>query len=403
MTRIPPTLSALLLLAALPSRAGDFETEDFALRFSAALSRLSTYPDAAGQAGASVASSRSTSINPAALAWRPLYTWNGTDTYGAAASGQFTGISFDRGTDLSATTQSLNFYPTAHLALKLSATQLRSNESRRRDGGIFEVDANVYRFDLARRFDGRVHPFSLGLQFSYSQTETNVSLPAGDYPVPTSRGPVLRPFRKQVLGDSDRESFGLRFGWQMSLRGPETHATPTGEGKASVAAELLPSQQYDIWLLGLSVDYAYQPTRLGKYSAHPAVVEGAPGKFVPRDYHQLFLRAGTAWRYTPLAWAEKKRAGYLRLDYQWGWLSSGSSELQVHRLYLGGNYPLHAMLDLNAGAVVDDRRHVAWSTGFSFKLPNLAIEAAYQYDILPEISSDFGHSDTIVVSIGFAF
>ncbi len=397
MTRVPHILLALLLLAVLPSYGGDFESEDFALRFSAALSRLSTYPDVAGQAGASVASARSTSINPAALAWRPLYTWNGADTYRFAVSGQFTGISFDRGTDLWATTQSLSFYPTAHLALKLSATQLRS------DGGIFEVDANAYRFDLARRFDGRVHPFSLGLQFSYSQTETNVSLPAGNYPVPTPRGPVSLPFRKQVLGDSDRESFGVRFGWQMSLRGPETHATATGEGKATLAAELLPSQQYDIWLLGLSVDYAYQPTKRGKYSAHPAVVEGASGKFVPRDYQQLFVRAGTAWRYTPLAWAEKKRAGYLRGDYQWGWLSSGTSELQVHRLYLGGSYPLHAMLDLNAGAVVDDRRHVAWSAGFSFKIPNLAIEAAYQYDILPEISSDFGHSETIVVSMGFAF
>ena len=403
MNQAARTLVACLLVAT-SVRAGDFEGEDFALRFSAAFSRLSTYSDVAGQGGASVASLRSTSINPASLSWRPLRDARGQPLR-FALSGQLTTLAFHRGADLWGVTESLNIYPSENFALKLSITQLRGNEAPLRGGSIFEFDGNSYRLDLSRRFDGLERASSLGLQLNYAQTETNLSLPAGDYLVPTPAGPVSLPFRRQVVRDADRELYGVRLGWQMSLIGPERAAQISGGGKAATPVSAAVARP-DRLLAGVIVDYIYQPTKAGSYPALPEGVRGATGAGFQRiDYHQMLTRAGLAWRYLDEPWGTEGRfrTGYLRLDYQWAWQASRESELQAHRIYAGGNYPLAPFLHLHAGATVDERRNFSWSTGLSVLLPTVAIEVAYQHDLLPEIDHEFGHAETLVFSAGFAF
>ncbi len=394
---------AAALLTATPGLAGDFESEDFALRFSAAISRASTYSDVAGQGGASAASVRSTSINPAALAWRPLRDAQGQPLR-FALSEQFTGLSFQRGTKLWANTESLNFYPTADFAMKFSSTQLRGNEARIRSGALFEFDANSYRLDLARRFDGE-HTSSLGLQLSYAQTETNVSLPAGDYLVPTASGPVSLPFSKQVVADADREIFGARLGWQIALLGPDAPAAKPRDGKQT-APSVIDPRAPDRLLAGLVVDAIYEPTKKGSYSPLPDGVPASTAAVSERiAYQQALIRAGVAYRYLHAPWGTegRHRTGYVRLDYQWGWFASRESELQVNRLYAGANFPIAPFLQLYAGANADDRGNVSWSAGVGFLMPTFAIEAAYQHDLLPEIGYEFGHADTLVISGGFAF
>jgi hypothetical protein len=273
-----------------------------------------------------------------------------------------------------------------------------------RSGYLFEFDANSYRLDLSRRFDGE-HTSSLGLQLNYAQTETNVSLPSGDYPVPTVAAPVSLPFRQQVVRDADREIFGVRLGWQMSLLGPDPAHTSSKDGKQG-ALPATPFPVPDRLLVGVVLDYQYQPTKLGSYAPLPDGVKNTAGAETERvDYHQALVRAGLACRYLYEPWGTegRYRTGYLRIDYQWGWQASHESELQVHRIYAGGNFPFTPFLHLQAGATVDDRRNVSWSAGLSFLLPTLAIEAAYQHDLLPEISHEFGHVETVVLSAGFAF
>jgi hypothetical protein len=399
MHRTTYPLAAFLILATLPCRGGDFEIEPFTLRYTAALSRISTYPDVAGQAGASVASLRSTSVNPAALAWYALLDEKGNPLR-FALSAQYTGLYFNRGTDIWANTQSLNFYWTKNFAMKFAVTELRSNEERARNGAIFETDTNAYRLDLSWRFDHAEHPSSVGLQLNYSQSETNFSRPAGVYPSLPFGAP--REFEKQIAGDADRESFGARLGWQISLLPPE-RATTAGDGKSMRGGPATTTSRYDRWLAGVSLDYVYQPTKVGDYTSRLAGAVSSPGVIDRQDFNQVLTRVGTAFRYTPESWAVADRVGYVRLDYQWGWFAGEASELQVHRLYVGGNFPLHAAFDVNAGFVVDDRRNAAWAAGLGFHTHTFAVDVAYQHDMLPEIATDFGNAGNLVVSAGFAF
>lgn len=372
--------------ACLTTLAGEFEREDFTLRFSAALSRLSTFADVAGQGGASAASVRSTSVNPAALVWRPI-----RDPRGAllsAASVQYNGLFFARGTELTAASESLNYYPAQDWALKFSATQLRSNEEPVRQGPLFEFDLNAWRIDIGHRFASVRHPFALGLQLAYSQSETNAVLPAGEYPV--GPGAAKLPFRKQPVRDSDRQSFSVRFGWQISVL-PVVDAAD------------------DRLLAGVVIDYANHPTKLGTFHAAPAiagVTQDAPDT-ERVTFQQLLVRGGVAWKYLDRPWhgnSVVRRVGYARLDYQWGWFARRGAELQVHRVTAGGNYPILPNLQVNAGVTADDRRHLSWSAGLSFfPTRTMSLEAAYQHDLLPEIADDFGHAETVVVSAGMAF
>lgn len=354
------------------SQANDFETEDFSLRFSAALSRLSTFGDVSGQSGASAASVRSTSLNPAALAWRPLIDGEG-HRLSLALSGQYNGLFFDRGAQIDAISQSMSFYPAENWALKLSATQLRSNEEPLRSGLVYEVDLNAWRLDIAHRFSRR---FALGIQLAYSESETNATL-------------------GQFKRDSDRRSFAVRFGWQVSLL-PGTLAALRIDPKASPATSTPNDNRL---LAALVFDYVNQPTKLGTFTPFGSTVER-------REYQQFLVRGGLAWNYINAPWGGSetaRRSGFVRLDYQWGWFFSPASELQVHRLYLGGDYPITPFLHANAGVNLDARRNISWSAGLSFLTHTVALEAAYQHDLLPEIGRDFGHADVVVVSVGYAF
>ena len=72
------------------TRADDLDDASFGLRFQAALTRFSRYPDVAGVAGASVAAEWGSSTNPAGLGWAPL----------EGVSSQYSLLGFDNGTDL---------------------------------------------------------------------------------------------------------------------------------------------------------------------------------------------------------------------------------------------------------------------------------------------------------------
>lgn len=167
----------------LPAFADEFGDEAFDLRFGAALSRLSTYPNVIGRGGAGAASLTYTSPNPAALNWRralpPRYLTEYVENTAVGISGQVIDVRFQNDTDLFITAQSINWYVSPLTAIRFSFAQVRSNEEVMRGSGggnIFEFDLNAYRFEWSRRFvkngTGRL---AIGFMLGYVQSETNVS------------------------------------------------------------------------------------------------------------------------------------------------------------------------------------------------------------------------------------
>ena len=94
LMRIPALLLALCLAADVVW-AVDLDDADFGLRFTAAITRFSRYPDVAGMGGASAGSRWSSGINPASTGWSPPV---GKRKWGIAS--QYSHIMFDNGTDV---------------------------------------------------------------------------------------------------------------------------------------------------------------------------------------------------------------------------------------------------------------------------------------------------------------
>ena len=77
------------------SLAGDYESEDFSLRFPAALTRFSTFADVAAAGGASAGSKWCTAVNPASTDWDAA-----EGKLGTSVCPQWNRLSFDNGTKI---------------------------------------------------------------------------------------------------------------------------------------------------------------------------------------------------------------------------------------------------------------------------------------------------------------
>ena len=95
---------AAVVKAAAAAQAGDFGGADFSLRLPAALTRFSSYADVGGVAGAGAASPWSTSMNPAATAWKPIES-----KLHLTASPQYSALIFEEGTTLHVISEALTW------------------------------------------------------------------------------------------------------------------------------------------------------------------------------------------------------------------------------------------------------------------------------------------------------
>ncbi len=422
-TRSLRAVSVVLLFAA-PVMADDFDREDFGLRLSSSLTRLSTFPDVVARAGASAASTDLTSVNPAALDWDKLGGKPSREFYertGYGISGQALDIRFQNDTEMFLTAQSFLFYrPPFGGVARFSFAQIRTNEKPIRgqpgnlDGLFFDYEVNAFRFEWGRRTGDERNPgrHAYGVSFAYSRSETDLSNPRMDRAV---RGPIAVHFDKQLLTDVNRDSFSVRLGWQMDL------------GAQPAQAEF-PVR------LGAVVDYVYQLTRQ-EFHDQRFEVEGAPNAIVAERVsagtraqlpeasvarhtaHTVLLRGGGAWTLVP-GKSALLAGTTLLLDCQWGWFRNQAVELQVHRVYAGFDFPIRPGLKISTGAVADARGNFSWAAGVDFKWVNVAeqdhyfgrssIDAltasfAYQHDPFPEIGAEFGHSELWALALGFAF
>jgi hypothetical protein len=203
MRREAALIAALwLCTTAAASHANDFAEHDFSLRYPAALTRFSRYPDVAGTAGASAGAIWGSSANPAATGWLRL---TGFSAQGAR-------VVFDAGTEVNVASASYSFPVKALGAFQPSFAYAWSNRTTTRDGLDFEWDAAFGELQWGAR------PWAdtaLGLNVSFARSHLEFGL--GDHPLVRSRADTwgLRAGVLHRIAESVR--VGLAAGYNVSF------------------------------------------------------------------------------------------------------------------------------------------------------------------------------------------
>jgi hypothetical protein len=328
-------------LAATTVKADSFADKPFSLRFPAALSRFSPYADVAGTGGASAASAWSSSVNPASGDWTKL-----EGQLHLAVSPQYSAIVFDAGTVLQSGTMNLTWNAGDWGTFQLTATSAWSNDSATHQGVNFQYDMQYGLLQWGKRMNDQ---WAIGAAFSGAMNQTTFT-----------QGPI-------TLADSDGQSYDVRAGLIYS---PDKRLR-----------------------FGVVADYGWMPSN----TSGLALTDFGLMPFEISDTtRQMLLRVGAAWEY-----AEQST---IYLDYQYGRFCDGGGNLEVHRLYGGADQRVFKWLFVRGGVAADNSGNFAGTTGLGvYPTDNVFIDIAYQYDMFPELTTDFGRSNTFTICLSILF
>lgn len=322
--------------------ADGFDDKDFSLRFPAALSRFSSYADVAAVGGASAGSKWQSSVNPASTGWQKL-----PGSYHLSLNPQYSAIMFQEGTNLHVISESVTKQFEKFGTLQVSLAQIRSNE---RAIQIIPPTAD-YKFAYDMNY-GQVQwgkhlteDFALGINFNYSLAEVTNKIGADKYL------------------DSTSDSYGVRAGALYRL-----------------AKNLLG---------GMVVDYSQSPATTTTYDIFGLGI----GDVIIKDTtSQFMVRLGPSYEY--------RKDSTLNLDYQYGSFKNDMGTMEVHRMFAGIDHRIIDALFVRGGFALDNDGNKSWTGGMGiYPLKQLSIDVGYQYDMFPEIKSEFGRSQLVTISI----
>ena len=75
--------------------------------------------------------------------------------------------------------------------------------------------------------------------------------------------------------------------------------------------------------------------------------------------------------------------------------------MEVHRLFAGIDHRIIDALFVRGGLALDNNGNTSWTGGLGiYPLKQLSVDVGYQYDMYPEIQSEFGRSQLLTISIG---
>ena len=319
----------------------DMRDEPFSLRFPAALSRFSPYADVAACGGASAGSQWGTSTNPASAAWRDDSTTSSLDL-----SVQYTGLCFSEGTKLHVASQSLAWDAGALGAFQPALAQVRSNKRTTRQGLDFRYEMDYAQLQWARKV---AEDWALGAGLNFATSLTRFD------------------FGSLRASESNGESYGVRVG---ALHKPKEQ-----------------------WLIGLVFDYGCS---YGRTTMYDLFGQGFGDLRIKDTTHQFLLRPGISYEY--------KEDSAIYLDYQLGYFCNDEGRLETHRFLAGVDHGITSWLFVRAGVAKGVHTDASWTAGTAL-YPNdwLTIDLAYQDNMYPELSPEFGSSRAVVLSVGLSF
>ncbi|MCE9591563.1 MAG: DUF481 domain-containing protein [Planctomycetes bacterium] len=329
----------IAIVASAP--AEDFGGHDFTLRFPAAISRFSSYADVAAGGNAQAASEWSSSVNPASAAWPQ------DKQFKNGFAPQFTAITFQEGTDLYVVSEAVTLDAGDWGVFLPAAAQIRSNEEDDSTGTQFGFDADYGQIQWGKMISPDL---AIGANFNFTSSQTKFDISDTE------------------LARTNSETYGFRLG--------AVHQT------------------FEKVRTGVVFDYAFAPSRT---EIRDIFGLGIGTQHINDTTHQFLLRPGIAWEYA--------KGCDFYFDYQGGVFFNDTGTLWVHRFGAGVDHALiEKILFLRGGVVIDTEGTVSGTTGFGVSLGDrVSLDFAYQYNMFPEIRSEFGPAQTFTVSLSIAF
>jgi hypothetical protein len=140
---------------------------------------------------------------------------------------------------------------------------------------------------------------------------------------------------------------------------------------------------------GAVVDYSQSPSTTITYDIFGF---GIGDVRVDDKTKQFTLRAGPSYEY--------RKDSTVNLDYQYSSFKNDTGNMEVHRMFAGIDHRIVDALFLRAGIALDNKGNKSWTCGLGiYPLKELSIDVGYQYDMFPEIQSEFGRSHLLTISI----
>jgi hypothetical protein len=155
----------------------------------------------------------------------------------------------------------------------------------------------------------------------------------------------------------------------------------------------------DKFLAGLVLEYGFQPYRSHTTSISTIPIPLPPMVTITKDrgtQQQYIVRPAISWEYGDMS--------TLSVDYQYGRFFNKNSCLQSHRWTVAVQHRLQEWLFLRGSGSVDQRGNMGASAGVSaFVAKNAGFFIGYQYNMLPELTQEFGQAHTLQMGFNIRF
>jgi hypothetical protein len=321
-------VAAVLLSPAAALAGSDYSDKPFSVRLPPAFVR---FTEVTAGGGGTAASRTSSAINPASSGWTEL-----PFKLRLTAAPYYSYIGFENDNVLHLFGESLTWDSGACGVFQPTLAQIRSNRHTDRRQLVFDYRVDTFQLMWGKRFDD----VAVGATFNFNLAEIVQKL-----------GPIR-------VAKSNAESYRFRVGGLWA---------PTKK-----------------WLTGLVVEYGFAPYRSTALGFGP---QGQPMTVKTTGCpQQLLVRPGVSYAYADHS--------MVYLDYAYGRFADDDGYyLNSHRFSAGVDHQLLKWLFVRGGASVDIRGNAGLTAGVGVHLSrHCGLEFGYQYDVLPELRSEFGRS-----------
>lgn len=286
-----------------------------------------------------VANRYSSAINPASAGWTPV-----PSKLGIVPAAYYSQVHFANDMRLHLWGESVRIDLKEWGTFQPSLSQIRVNEKTNRQGLEFGYHVDTFDMQWAKRCDN----VAFGVAFNYARARVTHDL-----------GPMR-------VSESDADSYRFRFGglWEP----------------------------IENLLAGAIFEYGFAPYDARTFLFRPRRMtildSGVP--------HQYVFRPGVSYEYGDMS--------SVYCDYQFGAFTQGHDTLKSNRFNFGVDHRLLEFLWGRFGLSIDARGNVGFTTGLSAHLAEwMSFDAAYQYDMYPELRREFGRSHTIQLALALRF